>query len=57
MQKQISKNEKETIYAAIKLIENLYKQGKIKKYIFKNILSEYNDYIDISEFQCYNQNT
>ena len=24
MQKQISKNEKETIYAALKLIENLY---------------------------------
>ena len=54
MQKQISKTEKEKIYAAIKLIENLYKQGKIKKHIFKNILNEYNDYIDISEFQCYN---
>ena len=56
MQKQISKNEKAKIYAAIKLIENLYKQGKIKKHIFKNILNEYNDYIDISEFQCYNEN-
>lgn len=54
MQKQISKNEKETIYAALKLIENLYKQGKIKQHIFKNVLNEYKDYIDISEFQCYN---
>lgn len=54
MQKQISKNEKETIYAALKLIENLYKQGKIKQHIFKNILNEYKGYIDISEFQCYN---
>lgn len=54
MQKQISKNEKETIYAALKLIENLYKQGKIERHIFKNILNEYESYIDISELQCYN---
>ena len=54
MQKQTIKGNKETVYAAIKLIENLYKQGKIKKHIFKNILNEYKDYIDISEFQCYN---
>lgn len=45
---------KEEIYAAIKLIENLFKQGLIKRHIFKNILEEYKDCIDTSEFQCYN---
>lgn len=54
MQKIINQSEKETIYAALKLIENLYKQGQIKQYVFKNILNEYKDCIDISEFKCYN---
>jgi hypothetical protein len=46
--------EKEEIYAAIKLIENIFKQGLIKQHIFKNILEEYKDRIDTSEFKCYN---
>lgn len=46
-------NEKETVYAALKLIENLYKMSKIKKHVFLNILNEYKSYVDISEFKCY----
>lgn len=45
---QFAKNE---IYAALKLIQNLYKQGKVKKHIFNNILEEYSEYIDISNFR------
>lgn len=40
------------IYAALKLIQNLYKQGKISKCTFTNILNECKIYIDISEFGC-----
>lgn len=53
MTKQISKEEYNVTYAALKLIENLFKQGKIQKHIFKNILNEYKGYIDISTFKCY----
>ena len=34
MKKQISKEEYNTIYAALKLIECLYHQGKIEKHVF-----------------------
>lgn len=44
--------ENNKLYIAIKLIEILYKEGKITKTIFKNILNEYSDRIDITSFQC-----
>lgn len=53
MSKQISEEEKNKIYAALKLIENLHKQGLVKRHIFKNILNDYRDCIDLSEFKCY----
>jgi len=46
-------NKQETankIYAALKLIQYLYKSGKIKEYVFHNILKEYRKYVDISDF-------
>ena len=45
--------EKQKIYAALKLIEYLYKQQRISKCVFINILNEYKNKIDISDFQCY----
>lgn len=45
--------EEQKTYAALKLIEYLYKQQKIPKYIFINIINEYKNKIDISDFQCY----
>ena len=53
MQKKLSDEEKDKIYAALKLIENLHKQGLVKKKINKNILNDYRDCIDLSEFKCY----
>lgn len=38
------------IFAALKLIEQLYIDGKIEQYVFKNILDEYKDRIDITQF-------
>ena len=53
MQKKLSDKEKNNIYAALKLIENLHKQGLVEKHIFKNILNDYSDCVDLSEFKCY----
>ena len=47
------KQDEQKIYAALKLIEYLYKQQKISKYIFINIINEYKNKVDISDFQCY----
>lgn len=51
--KDIIKYKSEEIYAALKLIEYLYKNKKIKEHIYKNILYEYRNHIDISDFKCY----
>lgn len=40
-------------FAALKLIEQLYKDGKIPKYMFKNILKDYADKVDLSAFVIY----
>lgn len=37
-------------YAALKLIEQLYRDGKIPKYMFKNILSDCAGIVDLSDF-------
>lgn len=38
------------IFAALKLIEQLYQDGHIPQYMFKNILFEHSNVVDISEF-------
>ncbi len=40
----------EHYFAAIKLIEQLYKDGNIPDYVFRNILNEYSDIVDTSRF-------
>ena len=37
-------------FAALKLIEQLYKNGEIPAYMFRNILSEYADVVDLAQF-------
>lgn len=37
-------------FAALKLIEQLYKDGKLPAHIFRNILKEYADVVDLSQF-------
>ena len=44
-------SENMRLFAALKLIEDMYHHGKIKKHVFRNILNEYADCVDISQFQ------
>ena len=37
-------------FAALKLIEQLYKDGEIPAAMFRNILNEYADIVDLSKF-------
>ena len=37
-------------FAALKLIEQLYKNGEIPAYMFRNILNEYADVVDLAQF-------
>jgi len=43
-------------FAALKLIEQLYRDGKIPDYVFHNILSEYADVVDESQIIKGNHN-
>lgn len=46
-----SKNKKEYItFAALKLIEQLYRDGAIKEHIYANILKENANIVDITQF-------
>ena len=40
----------EHYFAALKLIEQLYKDGEIPAYMFRNILKEYADVVDLAKF-------
>jgi hypothetical protein len=42
-------------FAALKLIEQLYKDGEIPAYMFRNILKEYADVVDLSRFTITNE--
>ena len=37
-------------FAALKLIEQLYRDDKISAFMFRNILEDYSDLVDIGEF-------
>ena len=37
-------------FAALKLIEQLYKDGEIPAVMFRNILKEHTDVVDLSKF-------
>lgn len=43
-------------FAAFKLIEQLYRDGKIPDFMFHNILSDYADVVDITAFIAGNHN-
>ena len=37
-------------FAALKLIEQLHRDGEIPAYMFRNILKEYADVVDLAQF-------
>ena len=42
-------------FAALKLIEQLYKDGEIPAYMFRNILKDYADVVDFSQFTIFEE--
>ena len=40
----------EHYFAALKLLEQLHKDGKIPAYMFRNMLNDYADVVDLSKF-------
>lgn len=46
----MKKSTPEECFAALKLIEQLYKDGHISQLVFKNILNEYSNIVDITQF-------
>lgn len=48
--------DKETsIFGALKLIEQLYLDDKIPGHVFRNILEEYQNIINITDFECHKE--
>ena len=46
-------DSKGNIFGALKLIEQLYLDGQIPGYIFRNIMKEYGNDIEVESFKCY----
>lgn len=42
-------------FAALKLIEQLYRDGKIPAYMFRSIINDYADTVDLSQFTIYDE--
>lgn len=52
MNKLIADKES-NVFSALKLIEQLYLDGEIPSYVFRNILREHQDKINVSDFVGY----
>ena len=52
---EMSKNP-DYCFAALKLIEQLYKDGKIPNFMYRNILNKYADIVDVTAFVIGNSN-
>lgn len=46
-------DKENNVFGALKLIEQLYLDGEIPGYVFRNILKDYRDQVNISDFTCY----
>ncbi len=44
------KEDCKTVFAALKLIEQLYRDGHISACIYRNILADYAETVDLSQF-------
>lgn len=52
---EMSKNP-DYCFAALKFIEQLYKDGKVPNFMYRNILNEYADIVDVTAFVIGNSN-
>lgn len=51
--RKVSEKEYNETFAALKVLEAMFHAGKIKEHIFKNILNDHKDIIDLHDFKCY----
>ena len=51
----IMTDKEDNVFGALKLIEQLYLDGEIPGYIFRNILKDYCDQINMSNFIWYRE--
>ena len=50
MRKMNTEYTSDHYFAALKLLEQLHKDGKIPAYMFRNMLNDYADVVDLSKF-------
>ncbi len=50
MDKMIDERDAARCFAALKLIEQLYKDGKIPAHVFRGIAVDYAEIVDLSKF-------
>ena len=50
MSKMNAEYSSDHYFAALKLLEQLHKDGKIPAYMFRNMLNDYADVVDLSKF-------
>lgn len=50
---KITADKERNVFGALKLIEQLYLDDAIPGYVFRNILREHQDKINITDFVCY----
>ena len=55
--KIVDEKDSKDVFAALKLIEQLYNDGHITAHMFRNILNDYADIVDLSQFVIYEENT
>ena len=53
--KIVDEKDSKHVFAALKLIEQLYHDGLISLRIFQNILNDYADIVDLSQFVVYDE--
>lgn len=50
---KMTADKEQNVFGALKLIEQLYLDDAIPECVFRNILREYQDKINIADFVCY----
>ena len=55
IRKIVDEKDPKDVFAALKLIEQLYHDGQISTRMFQNILSDYAVIVDLSQFVVYEE--
>ena len=53
---KMNNGEQKNIFGALKFIEQLFLEGHIPGWIFRNILKDYGGTISVNDFNCHDEN-